>query len=197
MGVPKFSQLEFLRLWGPITLRVDLQSRWGLKKICSSRWYLPNGMSHATYTEGNWGDSWLLVVMSQIVNLTPDPSFGHNLCLKCSNGSCKLILDIYIPRAFQWYNKLLNPMGFDPCNFSLKIQKSIGTPIPKAGAPLGVCGFIPSHSFTLSRAWNVTLGIPFWLTPLEALGLVASPRLRLWQWFWVRLHICHIKPKKC
>ncbi len=26
------------------------------------------------------------MVEGQIVKLTPDPSFGHNLCLKCSMG---------------------------------------------------------------------------------------------------------------
>jgi len=46
--------------------------------------------------------------------LIHDPSFGHNLCFKCLNGSCAPILDIYIPRAFQWYKELFNPMGFDP-----------------------------------------------------------------------------------
>ncbi len=35
-------------------------------------------------------------------------------------------------------------MGFDPCNRSLKIQKSkVGAQIPKVGAHLVVWGFIP------------------------------------------------------
>jgi hypothetical protein len=136
-------------------------------------------MLHATYTQGNWGESQLLVVGSQIVNLTPDLSFGHNLCLKCPNGSCEPILDSYIPRSFQWYKKLFNPMGFDLCNRSLKIWESIGTPTPKVGTHLGVWGFIPSHSHTLPGAWNVTLGLPSWPAPLQALALIASPRLRL------------------
>jgi hypothetical protein len=38
-------------------------------------------------------------------------------------------------------------MSFDPCNCSLKIRKSIGTPIPKVGVHLGVWGV---HSLTLS-----------------------------------------------
>jgi len=62
------------------------------------------------------GDSWLLVVESQIANLIPDLSFGHNLCFNYPNGSCKPILDIYIPWSFQWYKDLFNPMGFDLCN---------------------------------------------------------------------------------
>jgi hypothetical protein len=87
--------------------------------------------------------------------LTFDLSFGHNLCFKYSNGSCESILDIYVLRYFQWYKKLFNSMSFDPCNCPLKIRESIGTPIPKVGAHLGVWGFIPSHSLTLLRICNV------------------------------------------
>jgi hypothetical protein len=36
-------------------------------------------------------------------------------------------------------------MNFDPCNCLLKVLECIGTPIPKVGAHLGVCEFIPSH----------------------------------------------------
>jgi hypothetical protein len=51
-------------------------------------------MWHATYMQVNQGDSWRLMVESQINNLTPNPSFVHNLCFKYPNGSCKHILDI-------------------------------------------------------------------------------------------------------
>jgi len=95
------------------------------------------------------------VVRSQISNLTPNPSFSHNLCFKNRNGSCEPILNIYVPRYFQWYKKLLNPMSFDSCNCPLKIQKFIRTPTPKE-AHLEVWGFIPSHFLALSGAWNVT-----------------------------------------
>jgi hypothetical protein len=73
----------------------------------------------------------------------------------------------------------LNIMTFDPCNCSLKIWESTRTPTPKVGVPLGVWGFIPSHSFALPGAWNVTPGFPSWPALLQALALVASPRLRL------------------
>jgi len=59
------------------------------------------------------------------------------------------ILDIYVPRVFQWYKELLNPMGFNLYNHSLKIQDSIGTPTPKVEVHLGEWRFIPSHSLTL------------------------------------------------
>ncbi len=112
-------------------------------------WELWNGMSHTTYMQGNRGDSWHLVVRSQITNLTPGPSFGHNLCLKCPNGSCKPILNIYVLRAFQWYKELFNPLSFDPCSGFLKIQKSTRSPTPKVEVLLKVWGFIPSHFPTL------------------------------------------------
>jgi hypothetical protein len=74
---------------------------------------------------GNWVDSRLLVVGSQIGNLTPNPYFGHNLCFRCPNEQCETILDIYVSIFFQWYKELFKPMGLDPCNRILKIQKSI------------------------------------------------------------------------
>jgi hypothetical protein len=90
-------------------------------------------------------------------------------------------LDIYVLRAFQWYKELFNPLGFDPCNRFLKIRESIGTPTSKMGVHLGVWGFIPSHSLTLSGAWDMTPKLPFWPAPLQALALVVNPRLGLRQ----------------
>jgi hypothetical protein len=86
------------------------------------------------------------VVRSQIDNLIPDPSFGHNLSFKYPNGSYKLILNIFVPRAFQWYNELFNLMNFDPCNHPLKIWESIRNPTPKVGA----LGGVEVHSLTFS-----------------------------------------------
>jgi hypothetical protein len=80
VGVPKFPKLKLMWLWGPITLCADLQLKWGLKQSCSPCWKLFNGMSHITCTQGNHGNSWLLMVKSQITNLTLGPSFGHNVC---------------------------------------------------------------------------------------------------------------------
>jgi hypothetical protein len=129
--------------------------------------------------QGNRVDSQFLMVESQIANLIPGLSFEHNLCFRCQNESCEPILDIYVPRAFQWYKKRFNPMGFDPYNCFLKIRKSTGTPTPKVGAPLGMWRFIPSHFPTLPGAWDVTLGLLSWPGPLQTLALVASPILGL------------------
>jgi hypothetical protein len=50
-----------------------------MKKSYNPCQELSNGMSHVTYMQGNWGDSRFLVVGSQIANLIPNLSFGHNL----------------------------------------------------------------------------------------------------------------------
>jgi hypothetical protein len=128
VGIPKLPNVGLLWLWGCITSRVDLSLQWGLKQSCSLGRKLSNGMLHAAYTWGNRVDSGLLVVGSQTSNLIPDLSFDHNLYFKCPNGWCKPILDIYISIVFQWYKEFFEPMGFDPYNYALKIQESIGTP---------------------------------------------------------------------
>jgi hypothetical protein len=61
-------------------------------------------------------------------------------------------------------------MSFGPCNHPLKIR----LPIPKVGAQLGVCGFIPSHSPTLLRAWNVIPRLHSWTIPLQTFALVTN-----------------------
>jgi hypothetical protein len=119
------------------------------------------------------------MIKNQIETLTLGPSFGHNLCYKYSNGSCKRILNIYVFKKIQWYNELFNLMSFDLSNYYLKIWKSVGFSTPKVGVHFKVCGFIPSHSRT-PRNVSVTLGLHFRLAPLHALALVVSPRLWLW-----------------
>jgi hypothetical protein len=86
-------------------------------------------MWHTTCMQINQGDFRLLMVGSQINNLIPIPSFGHNMCFKYPNRSWKPILDIYVSRDFQWYKELFNLMNFDPCNRLLKIRKSISVTI--------------------------------------------------------------------
>jgi hypothetical protein len=100
VGIPKFPKLGLLWFWKPITLCANLRLKWGPKQSYSPHEELFNGMLHATYTQGNQGDSRILVVGSQIGNLTPDLSFGHNLCFRYPTRSCEPILDIYVPRAF-------------------------------------------------------------------------------------------------
>ncbi len=118
---------------------------------------------------------------SQIDNLIPDPSFGHNLCFKCPNDQCEPILNIYVLRDFQWYKKRHKPLSFDPSNRSLKFWESTETPSPKVGVALGVWGFTPSHFPTLPKVCDVTPGLPLGPHSCNPFALVASPKLGLWQ----------------
>jgi hypothetical protein len=160
VGVPKSRQRGLPRLWSPITLREDLGSMCGLKQSCSYHRELSSDMSHVVCSYVNWVDSQLFMVGSQIGNLTPGPSFGHNLCFRCPNEQSKPILDIWVPRAFQWYKERHKTLSFDPWNHSLKIEESTGTPSPKVGVALGVWGFTPSHFPTLPGACDVTPELP-------------------------------------
>jgi hypothetical protein len=100
VGIPKFPQLGLLQIWGRITSCADLRLQCILKQSCSPHLELFNGRWHATCTKGNRVDSRLLVVESQIANLTPSLSFGHILCFKHLNGQDEPILDIYISISF-------------------------------------------------------------------------------------------------
>jgi hypothetical protein len=120
--------LGLSRLWRCITSCADLRLQWGLKQSCSPCQELFNGMLHATCTKGNRVNSRLLVVGSEIVNLTPSPYFAHNLCYRCSNDSCKVIFDIYASRPFQRYKKHFKARCFDPCTQVLNFWESWRTP---------------------------------------------------------------------
>jgi hypothetical protein len=172
MGVPKLPKLELLQLCEAIILCAGLQSRWGLKRSCSPHQKLFNDVSQATWTRGNRVDSWLLVVESQIGNLTPILSFGHNLCFRCLNGWCKPVLDIYVSIAFQWYKKFFNAMSFDPYNCSLKIS---GVHWDSNSQNERSLESVSVHSHTLSHSQLLS-----WPTPLQALALVVNPKIELW-----------------
>jgi len=127
-GVPKLSWFGLPGLWALIASRPKLGSGRGLNQSCSYPQELSNGVSHFTCTHGNRVDSRLLVVGSQTAILTPNPSFDHNLCCRCPNGSCKAILDMYISRPFQRYKGRLNVRCFDPWNCALNFWESRRTP---------------------------------------------------------------------
>jgi hypothetical protein len=125
-GVPKLSRFGLRGLCEFITLCFRLG--WGLKQTDSSPWDLSNGVSHSTCTHQGWFDSRLLVVESQIDNLTLEPSFCHNLCCRCPNGSCEAIFYICALIDFQWYKERLKAMCFNSCNWTLKFWESHRTP---------------------------------------------------------------------
>jgi hypothetical protein len=88
--------------------------------------------------------------------LIPNLFFGHNLCFKYPNGSCELILNIYIPKYFQWSKEIFNIMIFGPYNRPLKIQESWWTLTPtfsksQSGSSLWSVGVSFLHILLHSR----------------------------------------------
>jgi hypothetical protein len=123
-GAPKLSRFGLPGLWEFITPSSDLWSRWGLKQTCSFPQDLSNDVLHSTCTHRDWVDSRLLVIGSQITNLTPGLSFDHNLCCRCPNGSCEAIFDTYSSKPFQHYKEHLKTRCFDAYNWALKFRES-------------------------------------------------------------------------
>ncbi len=179
VGVPKFQQLGLPWLWGCITSCEDLRLQWGLKKSYRPHWELSNGMSHVSYTQGNPVDSWLLLVGSQIANLTPSLSFGHNLCCRCSNRQGEPILDMYSSIAFQWYKELLKAMGFDPCNHALKVRESIWDSNSQHGSSLGSVRVHSLTLFALPGACEMTPRCPSWPATFQPPCLGCEPKARV------------------
>jgi hypothetical protein len=138
-------------------------------------------MSHLAFTHGNRVDSWLLVFGSQIANLSPGHSFGHNLCYKCPNGQWKPILGIYTSIVFWWYKERLKARSFDPYNRALKIQKSFRDSNSQHGSSLGSVRVHALTLFALPGACEVTPGSSSWPATFQPFTLVASPRSGLRQ----------------
>jgi hypothetical protein len=121
------------------------------------------------------------VVGSQIANLTPDPSFGHNSCFRCPNGSCESILNIYISMAFQWSKNSSIQWVLAPIIALWKFGGPLGLQLPKWEFTWeGESSF--SHTFLHSQEHEMWLsGFSLGPQPWKPFVLVASPRLRLWQ----------------
>jgi hypothetical protein len=109
-----------------------------------------------------------LMVASQTANLTLGLSFGHNLCLRCPNGPCKPILNIYVSISFQWYKGLFELMGLDPYNCALKIRESIWVSQPHFRRSVRVKPTLPKVG-----SWSLS-GLP--KTQSSSLG-VKTPRM--------------------
>ncbi len=77
VGVPRLQEL--------ISPDCQVRSRWGLNQSYSSLREVSNAMSHSRFGCREDVDSQLFMVGSQTANLTPGPSFAHNLGYKCPN----------------------------------------------------------------------------------------------------------------
>ncbi len=127
-GVSKLSRFELPGLWELITLGSNLGLGWGLKQSYSSPQELSNDVLHFICTHRGRVNSRFFVVRSQTASLILGPSFDHNLCCKCPNGSCEAIFDIYASRPFQRYKKHFKAKCFSLCCRTLKLRESRRTP---------------------------------------------------------------------
>ena len=87
-------------LWDIIASHLDLRSGRDLNQTCIPLWELSNATSHSRFGCQEEVNSRLLVVGSQTGNLTPGPSFAHNLGCRCPNDQCEAIFDIYASMTF-------------------------------------------------------------------------------------------------
>jgi hypothetical protein len=178
VGVLKSRQLGLPRLWSPITLRADFRSRCSLKQSCSSCWELSNGMPHVVCKQVNRVDSRLFLVGSQISNLTPGPSFGHNLCFRCPNEQCKPILNIYVLRVFNDIKNATSHWVLTPKITLWSFGSPPGFHFPK----WELLGSVRVHSLTLSytpgRMWCDSRASS-WPAPLQPLSLGREPKARV------------------
>jgi hypothetical protein len=134
-GVPKLSRFGLLGLWDIIASRPNLWSGRGLNQTFSPIRELSNAVLHSHTAHRERVDSRLLVVGSQIANLTPGPSFAHNLGFRCPNDQCEAISDIYTSRPFQWHQE--HPKGKVFCPL-LSNSKHLEVPEDSKSPTLGV-----------------------------------------------------------
>jgi hypothetical protein len=125
---PDFVPAGLPELQTAITLDCRVGSRRGLNRSCIPRRDLSNAVSHSRFECREGINSRLLVVGSEIANLTPGPSFAHNLGCKCPNCQCEGIFDIYVSRPFQRHHEQPNARCFAPCYRALNIRESRRTP---------------------------------------------------------------------
>jgi len=138
---PKTVPVGVPGLWALIAPDCRVWSWRALNQSCNPRWDLSNAMLHSQFGGREEVYSRLLVVGSQTANLTPGPSFAHNLGCKCPNDQCEAIFDIHASRPFQWHQEHINTRCFRPCCRILNIRESRRTPNPQ----LWECWASPPH----------------------------------------------------
>jgi hypothetical protein len=174
-------------LWDFRAPRSSLRSERGLNQSCSPQKELSNAVLHSWSARREQVDSRLLVVGSQTANLTPGPSFAHNLGFRCPNDQCEAIFDIYVLRPFQWHQERLNARCFGPCCRALNIRESRRTPNPQ---PFQVLGFTPTLGQSGVATFRVSLGLNY--KPLSATGSKKRLFMGVSEFNWTQRHVWFI-----
>jgi hypothetical protein len=121
---PEIVPARLLELWTAITPDYRVWSKRGLNQSCSPRRDLFNAMSHSQIGCREKVDSRLLVVGSQTANLTPGPSFAHNLGYRYPNGNAR-------PFSISTFQDLSNDTKNTQCEVFwtlLSSSKHLGVP---------------------------------------------------------------------
>jgi hypothetical protein len=186
-GVPKLSRNcpgGLPELWTVITPDCGVGSWRGLNQSCSPRRDLSNAMSHSRIGHREEVDSQLLVVGSQTANLTPGPSFAHNLGCRCPNDQCEAILDIYVSRTFQWHQEHPKARCFALFCWALNIRESRRTPNPHFFQVLGFTPTLGQSRVATSQLFATWLcGTLKWVSPRD-LGVRQWPYpTKMYLWF--------------
>jgi hypothetical protein len=106
----------------------------------------------------------VLIIGSQIANLTPNHSFDHNLIIKFPNGGCTNILDIYIWRSLWkfkegsiWIFFFLFALLFDYFRNIRSVEAHFFTLVGVGLSPKTFSQCAPPSCFTFDHEFKVIL----------------------------------------
>jgi len=103
------------------------------------------------------------MVGNQIASLTPGPSFDHNLCCRCLNGSCEAIFDIYTSKPFQNIENTSRWGVLTPTIKLWSLRSLEGLQVPTFGSA--------SFIFTLASKWGCDIPSPHLRAPTRPFTL--------------------------
>jgi hypothetical protein len=126
---------------------------WALKQTCSPPWGISNVVFHFTCKHQGWVDSRLLVVKSKTVNLTPGPSFNHNLCCTFLNGIYEAIFNICTSRPFQRYKNISKRGVLTPIIELWIFRSPRGLPSPHFGNVNVILTLFQNGVATFNYCW--------------------------------------------
>jgi hypothetical protein len=136
-------------------------------------------MLYITCTQGNQIDSWLFVVGSQITNLTPDLSFGHNFVFQMFKWAMWAHFRHLSFNRFPMIQKIPRSNGFWPLQLHFEDLEVYRDSNSQHENSLGSVKVRSLTLFALARACDVTLGSFSWPATLQPPRLGCQPKARV------------------
>ncbi len=153
------------KLWMLISFSNQVYFEKTRKISYSPKKYLSNGVQHTPIRPHLAPAFKGFMVGSQISNLTPTPSFDHNLCKSSLNEQYQSTLNIHVSRPFEWHLGGAIWSFFAFSTKALNIRNSLMNATPKVGVHLGVIGLHPLHSPSFVRLCFTTKHILNFMGP--------------------------------